>query len=68
MVYDALGREVKELIDGDQNAGYQSIAWNSTNRNGNVVSSGMYFYRIEATSLSDPAKTFTQVNKMLLIK
>ncbi len=68
MVYDALGREVNELINGEQDAGYQSIEWNSTNRNGNAVASGMYFYRIEARSLADPGKTFMQVNKMLLIK
>jgi len=40
-----------------------SITWSAGG-----VTSGVYFYRLEATSISNPGKSFTQVKKMLLIK
>jgi hypothetical protein len=36
--------------------------WNAS------VPSGMYFYRIEAVSVDNPALRFTAVRKMLLLK
>ena len=62
-IYNVLGQVVATLADGAINAGYQSAHWNANN-----FASGIYFYRIEATSISDPGKRFTQVKKMLLIK
>lgn len=41
-VYDALGREVKLLIDKFENAGRHTIEFNGRN-----LSSGVYFYRVE---------------------
>jgi flagellar hook assembly protein FlgD len=68
VIYDEIGREVKALFAGDQEAGYQSMTWNSTNSAGNSVASGMYFYRIEAGSSTEKRKTFVGVKKMLLIR
>lgn len=62
-VYNLLGQVVATLTNGIEEAGYKSVQWNAGN-----YSSGVYFYRIEATSLNDPAKTFTQVKKMMLVK
>ncbi|MFC1475603.1 T9SS type A sorting domain-containing protein [Candidatus Zixiibacteriota bacterium] len=42
-VYDLLGRRVAVLIDEHRSAGYHSINWDAT-----AVSSGTYFYRIQA--------------------
>lgn len=67
-IYNILGQEVKTIINEIQPAGFKSVVWNSTNNLGNTVASGIYFYRIEATSLNDPGKRFTQVKKMLLIR
>ena len=60
-LYDMMGKIVKNLVSAQQNAGFQSVRWNSTNNNGQSVSAGVYFYRIEAGD-------FMQTNKMLLIK
>jgi len=68
VIYDALGQQVDELVAGIQQAGFQSIVWKGENARRNTVASGMYFYRIEATTLSGPPKTFTEVRKMILIK
>ena len=62
-VYDILGRLVATLLDGVGEAGNKSIAWNASN-----VASGVFFYRLEASSIADPSKSFTQVKKMLLVR
>ncbi len=68
IIYDALGREVRAIAGEVQEAGFQSRDWNSTNNSGKAIASGMYFYRIEATSVAGQAKSFMEVRKLLLIK
>lgn len=47
-VYNMLGQRVRTLVDDMQTAGYYSVQWDGTNRSGMTLSSGMYFYRIQA--------------------
>lgn len=61
VIYDVLGKKVRTLLDGDQNPGAHKVYWNGTNDYGQVVSSGIYFYRLEAES-------FTATRKMMLMK
>jgi Secretion system C-terminal sorting domain len=61
-VFDILGRNVATLYNGVQEAGYQRLRWDAP------VSTGIYFYRIDATSVQNPERRFMQVKKMLLIK
>ncbi len=68
MIYNILGQQVATLTDEVQDAGYKTVEWSSSNDAGMTVASGVYYYRIEATSLSDPNKTFRQVRKMVLLK
>ncbi|MFI5251969.1 MAG: FG-GAP-like repeat-containing protein [Bacteroidota bacterium] len=63
ILYNVLGQVVRTLADGPQQAGYQETEWNASNN-----ASGIYFYRLDATSISDPTKHFSQTRKMLLIK
>jgi hypothetical protein len=62
-VFNTLGQEISNLIGEVQTAGYHNVTWNA----GENVS-GLYFYRLDATSISDPNKSFSKVMKMLLIK
>ena len=62
-VYNLLGQIVATLADEVEQAGYRSVEWNASS-----FSSGIYFYRLDATSIGNPSKTFTQVRKMMLIK
>jgi hypothetical protein len=62
VIYNVLGQIVKELINGEQQAGYQSVVWNAN------VSSGIYFYHLEAAAVDDPSKRFVETKKMLLLK
>ncbi len=62
-IFDVLGQVVQTLSDNVEEAGYKSFNWNASN-----FASGIYFYRLEATSVSDPGKTFASVKKMILMK
>jgi hypothetical protein len=62
-VYNVLGQVMHVLTDEKQMAGYRSVEWNAGN-----VASGIYFYHLEATSIIDPSKSFTQVKKVILLK
>ena len=60
-VFDMIGREVKKLYSGFQTAGYKTVQWNATNRDGKLVSAGLYLYVFEAGKFKD-------TKKMLLVK
>jgi flagellar hook assembly protein FlgD len=62
-IYDVLGQVVATLSDGVEHPGYRSVEWNAVS-----IASGVYFYRLEATKVNDPGKTFTQIKKMLLCR
>jgi hypothetical protein len=55
-VFDMLGKEVATLVNGRQKAGAYTV-----NFNANQLSSGVYFYRLQAGS-------FVQTRKMMLVK
>jgi hypothetical protein len=61
-IINDLGARVASLFEGEQAAGYQKVSWNAK------VSSGVYFYHIEAVSTTDPTNRFVQVKRMLLMK
>jgi hypothetical protein len=61
-VYDILGREIATLIDEMQEAGYQSTTWRGEN-----VATGIYFYRILATSPTGES-LFTETRKCVVLK
>ncbi|MCK4813209.1 MAG: hypothetical protein KAT14_04650 [Candidatus Marinimicrobia bacterium] len=56
-----MGEKVRVLVNENQNAGSYSLTWDGNNSIGNRMSSGIYFYRLEA-------EQFTAVKKMILIK
>ncbi len=62
-IYNTLGQVVATLVDGIQEAGYKSVVWDASKN-----SSDVYFYRLDAVSVTDGGKGFTQVRKMLLVK
>ena len=61
-VYNVVGQPVRTLVAEHQSAGRYVVEWDATNDNGHSLSSGMYFYRLEAGG------EFLEVKKMLLLK
>ena len=60
-IYDLMGREVTQLVNTTQEAGYKSVQWNATDMHGKPVSAGVYLYQIRAGD-------FVQTKKMVLLK
>jgi len=60
-IYNVLGQEIKALLDESQKSGSHSLQWDGTNKSGLKVTSGVYYYRIEAGKDS-------AVKSMLLVK
>ena len=60
-IYNLLGQKVATLVNGIQEPGYHAIMWNGTNMSGAAMSSGMYFYHIQAGD-------FRSVKKLILVK
>jgi hypothetical protein len=60
-IYDILGNHIKTIVNGMQSAGRKSLTWNGKDKQGNNVTSGIYFYQIKAAG-------FSKTNKMIMIK
>jgi hypothetical protein len=60
-VYDVQGRLVRQLVDTTREPGAYTAQWNGRNLNGESVSSGIYFYRLQAGSE-------VQTKKMVMLK
>jgi hypothetical protein len=61
-IFNIMGQRVATLVDGVQQAGYYNMLWNATNKYGVRVSTGVYFYILQA------GDKFVKTKKMLLIK
>ena len=61
IIMDIRGRVVRTLINKEERFGYQSIAWDAKNDDGDKVSSGVYFYQIRSDN-------FNAVGKLVFVK
>ncbi len=60
-IYDVMGRQVRTLLQGEQAAGYRSVVWGGTDDRGQLVSSGVYLYRLQTGE-------FSLTKKMVLLR
>ncbi len=68
-IYNAAGQEVRTLVNKSFAAGTHQVEWDGRDNNGNLVSSGIYLYRMSAvTNTGEDASQFNQVRKMVLMK
>lgn len=61
LVYDVVGNEVATLVNEQQSPGTYEVEFNTGTLQGMSLSSGVYYYRLEAGS-------FVETKKMLLLK
>jgi hypothetical protein len=66
-VFDVLGREVAVLFSGIQEAGYHNQRWTPEN-NGLILSSGIYFCKLDAAPVNNPTMRATEIKKMLFVQ
>ncbi|MBT6149347.1 MAG: T9SS type A sorting domain-containing protein [Gemmatimonadetes bacterium] len=60
-IYDVAGQTVATLVQDHQASGDYTIRWNARNDAGQSVASGIYFYRLDAGSI-------TMTRKMSLLR
>jgi hypothetical protein len=60
-LYDLLGRELKILLNKEQEAGIHEVSWDGRDARDNLLPSGTYIYRIQAGS-------FRSSKKLLLVR
>lgn len=60
-VFNVLGQQVRSLLNQPMEAGLHKVTWDGKDQGGSSVSSGVYFYRINAGG-------FNETRKMMLLK
>jgi flagellar hook assembly protein FlgD len=60
-IYDITGREITTLVSMKMTPGKYTVDWDGTNTSGNLVSSGVYFYKIVSGD-------FVETKKMVMVK
>jgi hypothetical protein len=60
-LYNAVGQQVASLVDEELSAGAYKTVWDALDQSGQPVSSGVYFYRMQAGD-------FTDTRSMTLLK
>jgi hypothetical protein len=61
LIYDVSGRLLRTLVAGKQTAGQKTAVWDGRDDHGRGVTSGVYFYRLEAPG-------YNKTLKMILIQ
>ena len=67
-IYNITGQLVNALADKSQKAGYYSVPWDGKDREGRVVSSGIYFYRFIAKDLKEKNQLYASTRKIVYMK
>ncbi|MDD4155044.1 MAG: FlgD immunoglobulin-like domain containing protein [Candidatus Cloacimonetes bacterium] len=60
-IFNIKGQKVKSLINEEISAGRHSVVWNGQDENHKKVSSGVYFYKMQAGK-------YIKINKMIMMK
>jgi len=60
-IYNALGQVVRELVSENQRPGFHRVEWDGKSQAGKQVTSGIYFYRLNAGG-------FTKTNKLIVVR
>jgi len=60
-IYNALGQVVRELVSENQRPGFHRVEWDGKSQAGKQVTSGIYFYRLNAGG-------FSKTNKLVVVR
>ncbi|MCH7529058.1 MAG: T9SS type A sorting domain-containing protein [Candidatus Marinimicrobia bacterium] len=68
VVYDLLGRSVRQLTSATLEPGRQSISWDGRDDHGRQVATGMYIYRLLVPPTEGVTPSTSLARKMMLLK
>ena len=57
VIYDILGKEVRNLLDKELPAGEYTVEWDGKDSNSNILNSGVYFIRMKASGFQKTIKS-----------
>jgi len=60
-IYDAAGRRVRILVEGEVQPGHHEVVWNGRDDDGRRVASGVFFFRLRTGE-------FSEVRRMVLLQ
>ena len=60
-IFNTLGQEIRTLTHREYEVGFHRVRWDAKDSKGNLVSSGIYLYQLQAGS-------FSQIRKMTLLR
>ncbi len=66
-IFDILGRQVAELVNGPCDAGFHTVVWNGRSGAGGPVATGVYLARFVVRD-GQGSVTYSTTNRMLLVK
>jgi hypothetical protein len=66
-IFNLLGQEVVTLVNGPLASGTHETVWDGRDAAGRVLSSGVYFYRLEVKG-PDGGAAYSAMKKMVLLK
>jgi hypothetical protein len=55
-IYNTMGQLVRTLVDRDMEANHHKVLWNGRNDSGQMVASGIYFYRLASGRFAETKK------------
>lgn len=67
-VYDAVGNEVKTLMNSMSDSKEVNLAWDGTDNNGNVLASGTYMCELNVRPTSGDFNPFVSRNVMVVVR
>jgi len=56
VIFNALGQQIRQLVDHFQNPGFYQVLWDGTNDHGIKAGSGVYFIHMETSEYSNTRK------------
>jgi flagellar hook assembly protein FlgD len=68
IVYNLLGQEVRQIVNKNMTSGYYRVFWNGRNESGEMVSTGVYLYKIMITNRSTGEIYLNKTQKMMMVK
>jgi len=61
IIYNMLGQKVRTLVNAEKKYGYHSVLWNGLTDSGEMVSSGVYIYRVVTPDFQKTIKNYCRI-------
>jgi len=67
-IYNLLGQEVRQIVNENMSSGYYRVFWDGRNQSGQMVSTGVYLYKIMIMNRTTGEIYLNKTQKMVMVK